>query len=175
MSDTGKLEVELPQDLMKLEAHFLKPPKIHNDDKMRRAVLKEVKEEMNDEKTRGQILKTCKMRTNSFLLEKEKKFPHGNRTFRLVKHFSGDKTDKKQTVSNKCEKLIQNGSAQITAKGDNSVEDLIRGIESLTYLDVELLHLYSEGIEMTVADLVLFVYLYHVIVSFTCFLGDLFW
>ncbi|XP_071088238.1 glutathione S-transferase C-terminal domain-containing protein-like [Haliotis cracherodii] len=174
VSDTGKLEVELPQDLMKLEAHFLKPPKIHNDDKMRRAVLKEVKEEMNDEKTRGQILKTCKLRTNSFLLEKEKKFPHGNRTFKLVKHFSGDKTDKKQTVSNKCEKPIQNGSAQITAKGDNSVEDLIRGIESLTYLDVELLHLYSEGIEMTVADLVLFVYLYHVIeaLNFSC--GELF-
>ncbi|XP_046581966.1 glutathione S-transferase C-terminal domain-containing protein-like [Haliotis rubra] len=162
VSDTGKSEVELPQDLLKLEAHFLKPPKIHNDDKMRRAVLKEVKEEMGDEKTRSQILKNCTLRRNSFLLVKEKQFPHGNRTFRLVKHFR-DINEEKQNVSNKCEKHIHNGSAQITAKGDNSVEDLIKGIESLNYLDVELLHLYSEGIEMTVADLVLFVYLYHVI------------
>ncbi|XP_067663724.1 glutathione S-transferase C-terminal domain-containing protein-like [Haliotis asinina] len=170
VSDSGKSEVELPQDLLKLEAHFLKPPKIHNDDKMRRAVLKEVKEEMSDEKMRSQILKNCTLRRNSFLLVKEKKFPHGNRTFRLVKHFSGEKNEEKQNVSNICEKHIYNGSTQITAKGDNSVEDLMKGIESLNYLDVELLHLYSEGIEMTVADLVLFVYFYHVIeaMNFSC-------
>ena len=49
-------------------------------------------------------------------------------------------------------------------KEDNSF-DLVSAIMRLSFLDVEIVHLYSEGIEMTIADLILFVYFYHLMVS----------
>ena len=38
-------------------------------------------------------------------------------------------------------------------------------IQALTYMDIRLVHLYSEGVEMTIADLCLFSYLYFLFVS----------
>jgi hypothetical protein len=48
--------------------------------------------------------------------------------------------------------------------GIASDERLCEVILSATYLDVQLVHLYSEGIEMTIADLCLFTYLYFLLV-----------
>lgn len=39
-------EVALPEDLMKLEWHFNKPPSVHNDDKIKRALLCQIKQEL---------------------------------------------------------------------------------------------------------------------------------
>lgn len=38
-------------------------------------------------------------------------------------------------------------------------------IQALTYMDIRLVHLYSEGVEMTIADLCLFSYLYFLVVK----------
>ena len=46
-----------------------------------------------------------------------------------------------------------------------SNERLFEMIQTLTYLDIRLVHLYSEGMEMTIADLCLFSYLYFLLVS----------
>ena len=39
-------------------------------------------------------------------------------------------------------------------------------LQALTYCDIKLVHLYSEGVEMTIADLCLFSCLYFLLVSY---------
>ena len=195
---------------MKLELHFEKPPPLHNDDKVKRAIVKDLQCKIND------ICDSeadCDRIIHKFFDVREEDRPHGNIQYRVLtkterdqKKFDileNDSVCKFGCTENrlikwcaKCndrEKLRQkniqldknmarlkisenNGietTKNLTYDKENtpgrysvsSLEELRSYIDELTLNEIEYEHLYAEGIALTVADLVLYSYLYHLLVS----------
>ncbi|ESO93684.1 hypothetical protein LOTGIDRAFT_104845, partial [Lottia gigantea] len=122
-------EIAIPVDLLKLEMHFSKPPKIHNDHKIKKRILVENRDEILNSES--------------------------------VKIDVNDSVD--------TDELSRSISDSDSTTGDNygcvksepyTIEEIISAFKTIAILDVEFVHVYSEGLEMTVADLILFVYCY---------------
>ncbi|CAC5390567.1 unnamed protein product [Mytilus coruscus] len=109
----------LPEDIMKLEWHFLKPAKIHNDDKTKRPFLKKIQKEADNLVTDEDV--------SEFQYHREIHNPHGVTKFYV---------------------------------NVNSISETKMTIDNL-----EFSHLYSEGITITMADLILYTNIYHLFES----------
>lgn len=105
--------------------------------------------------------------SSKFQIEQVVKLPHGVRRVRVEKNLNKLETN--------CNMLdiseLENRFSTLCLEGGTPVSDAclakvmaIPGfatvVESLTFLDIEPVHTYSEGPEMTLADLILFVYVY---------------
>ncbi|GFR88477.1 glutathione S-transferase C-terminal domain-containing protein, partial [Elysia marginata] len=213
----------LPLDLLKLETHFVKKCRVHNDDKKKRAELQRLKKLLikpsdanlitlkNEEKhevkaahitTTGErqvatvqnksllqenhcsveseaCVEKIDVSNSKFEVEYQVKLPHGVRKVRVEKSINASMTSKElgiseleyafsalSVTSENCEKL---DSEAFLAKA-MSLPGLAKVVEHLTYLDIEYVHTYSEGAEMTLADLILFVFLYYFLeqLNFDC-------
>ncbi|XP_076467808.1 glutathione S-transferase C-terminal domain-containing protein-like [Babylonia areolata] len=148
--------VALPADLIKLEAHFEKPAKVHNDDRQRRSELAALQAAMDDPKTREEVVRNCRMDAGRLVLERVIPLPHGYRQIRVEKEgvdvgVVEGAGDAEQLASSLLDKSVE---------GKVSEQQVRQLVHSLSYLDVQFVHLYSEGVEMTIADLCLFSYFY---------------
>ncbi|XP_061189198.1 glutathione S-transferase C-terminal domain-containing protein-like [Saccostrea echinata] len=163
-----KSDVALPEDLMKLEWHFRKPPSVHNDDKIKRALLCQIKQELQEIKD-----------PKEFRFTREIFHSHCKSRFRIRKPIQQCKTSVDNGlngVSDTTGILSSNGSlssdklstGEIDLQSDNAVEDvcemslteLTKFVSGLTIHEIDFVHLYSEGTDITVADLILFTYIY---------------
>ena len=101
------------------------------------------------------------------------RLPHGVRKLRVEKDLNDAKACAGFDISkltaafsnlnvdpSKCEKLLSDAYIGEVM----SLPGFTKIVESLTYLDVEYVHTYSEGPEMTLADLILFAYVYFFLV-----------
>ena len=198
---------------MKLELHFEKPPPLHNDDKVKRAIVKSIQNRKD-----SLCNSTAEFDTliKDFFGRREKLKPHGNIRYRIItrtererKKFDvglseNDSACKFGCTENKLvrwcakcndreklrqkEKQLERNLARLKITTDrklvgtvnsvnlqrkdesesfgvSSLEELKDYIEELTLNEVEYEHLYAEGISLTVADLLLYTYMYHLLVS----------
>ncbi|RUS71418.1 hypothetical protein EGW08_020822 [Elysia chlorotica] len=203
--DEAETNLTLPLDLLKLESHFTKKCKVHNDDKKRRAEISRLKKllfnyletktpepELNhltnsensqcpaaqDEeivkKTGPNLepevyIENISISSSQLKIEHLLRLPHGVRKVRVVKDFSKMKTRSDLDIA---ELTTEFSALNVDSKKNNqhlsegflaqvvSIPGFAQIVEGLTYLDVEYMHTYSEGPEMTLADLILFVYVY---------------
>ena len=199
---------------MKLELHFEKPPPLHNDDKVKRAIVKDIqlrKDSICNAKSDSDAM------IKEFFQNSEEQKPHGSVRYRVITKTEKDRKKfdvfENDTVCKfgcsesklvkgcaKCndreklkqkEKQIERNMARMTISKDrnnvksvntvtlertdiceslgiSSLEELGTFIDELTLNEIEYEHLYAEGMSMTVADLLLYTYLYHLLVR-TCF------
>ena len=234
--DNPPSPVEIPEDLMKLELHFDKAPLLHNDDKKKRVLLKDViiefeaqnstsngltgsneeilqkffairetvlphgnmyhrvqtKTEKDDKKfvisadgevckygcTESKLMKWCarcndreKLRRKEELQERnnarliETKTDSSDNSMELVK--GGESISATNTLTSKLEALhIDNSNSnESRSLGVLSLEELKSYVQTLNVYDVLYEHVYAEGICFTVADVVVFVYTYFLLVS----------
>ena len=73
-----------------------------------------------------------------------------------------DKCDHSNKITDKCDQIFD----------ISTIEELTQYIESLTLYDIDYEHTYVEGVVFTIADIILYVYFYHLVVSIYTFLGD---
>ncbi|XP_076070465.1 glutathione S-transferase C-terminal domain-containing protein-like [Mytilus galloprovincialis] len=155
----------LPEDLMKLEWHFLKPPKIHNDDKTKRPFLKQIQKEADNLKTEEDV--------TEFQYNREIHNPHGvtkfyvnvNAEYETVRSKTNNRNIKyrKEKKSNS---VINGGSDGEIVQDNSSVNNLKNLLKKMTIDNLEFSHLYSEGTTITMADLILYTNIYHLFESF---------
>ena len=86
---THTADIELAGDLIKLEAHFEKPPKVHNDDRRRREELSRFHADLLDAEERADVLQNARVDGSSLVLERVTKLPHGWRKFKVHKEILG--------------------------------------------------------------------------------------
>lgn len=167
-------EVALPEDLMKLEWHFNKPPSVHNDDKIKRALLCQIKQEVEaitDPKqfrfTRDIPRSHC---LNRFRIRKPKQPNEVNldgQNHEILQN-ADNSNNSEPRISSRVVSAGENFPQRDVTKQDDmcelSVEDLTKFVSSLTIHEIDFVHLYSEGMDITVADLILFTYLYFLLV-----------
>lgn len=167
-------EVALPEDLMKLEWHFNKPPSVHNDDKIKRALLCQIKQEVEaitDPKqfrfTRDIPRSHC---LNRFRIRKPKQPNEVNldgQNHEILQN-ADNSNNSEPRISSGVVSAGENFPQRDVTKQDDmcelSVEDLTNFVSSLTIHEIDFVHLYSEGMDITVADLILFTYLYFLLV-----------
>lgn len=154
----------LPEDLMKLEWHFLKPPKIHNDDKTKRPFLKQIQKEADNLKTEEDV--------TEFQYNREIHNPHGvtkfyvnvNAEYETVRSKTNNRNIKyrKEKKSNS---VINGGSDGEIVQDNSSVNNLKNLLKKMTIDNLEFSHLYSEGTTITMADLILYTNIYHLFES----------
>lgn len=176
--DNSRFTVDLPEDVMKLEWHFKKPPRIHNDDKLKRVLATAFNKEAD--------LFNSETDLSQFKFEREMQHPHhilkyrvNSKSFQSKSEHSNEGTDCQNQSVNCClEAKLEKNKNTKSAKSDNlcdclngdmfsDVDDLSSFLKKLTLFDIDLVHQYSEGISITIADLVLFSYVYHLLVSFS--------
>lgn len=208
--DCELTSVEIPDDVMKLELHFDKPPILHNDDKPKRIILKAVQAEFESYKD-GTNSETD---VNKFFANREEDMPHGKVRYRVIskdekeaKKFDNSENGEKCRFGcsenrlvkwcakcNDRERLKRKEEAQernfarlvetrngeqsdgksnnstmpngISSVGTNSddrnvMDELCNYVSGLTIQDIVYDHLFTEGVYFTVADIMLFVYIYH--------------
>ncbi|KAK7473499.1 hypothetical protein BaRGS_00035252 [Batillaria attramentaria] len=163
---------ELPMDLLRLESHFEKPPKVHNDNRMQRQELARLQADVSDPGKCGDVLKEVRVEKSHLLVERVTRLHHGWRKIHVDKALRNsvqcggdcDGVNNRDTVGENDIARLESLSLQ---DGDvlNGGQDLRVLVQSLTFHDIKLVHLYSEGVEMTIADLCLFVYLYFLLES----------
>ncbi|KAL8575601.1 hypothetical protein ACOMHN_028622 [Nucella lapillus] len=145
-------QVTLPEDLLRLEDHLGKPVKLHNDDRCRRQELASLQADLCDPQHRADIVSGSRLEGGRFELQRSKPLPHGWKRFTV--HAGG---------------VEGQGTGEHPSSGATHSEvtqaQVCEVIRSLTYLDIHFVHLYSEGMEMTIADLCLFSYLYFLLES----------
>ncbi|XP_053400573.1 glutathione S-transferase C-terminal domain-containing protein-like [Mercenaria mercenaria] len=90
LADTLPISVEIPEDVMKLELHFDRPPLLHNDDKKKRLLLKSVQNELENVESCPEDGKTV---VRNFFTTRENTMPHGNIRYRVITQ--EEKEDKK--------------------------------------------------------------------------------
>ncbi|KAK7097418.1 glutathione S-transferase C-terminal domain-containing protein-like isoform X2 [Littorina saxatilis] len=146
--------VELPADLLKLEAHYEKPPKIHNDDRQRRQELSRLKADFSDAENHTDVLQSVRVDGSHLVLERKTELSHGWRKICVRKEINGVCKGADETAG------MAGLSLQDESRIGMSREQMNTVVQKLTYLDIKLVHLYSEGVEMTIADFCLFSYLY---------------
>ncbi|KAK6172982.1 hypothetical protein SNE40_016526 [Patella caerulea] len=237
-----KEEVEIPVNLMKLEMHFEKPPKIHNDHKLKKALLVKNREQILNPESGTEFLENGCKKGSQFLIECDITLPHGLQRYRVFKNVNNTlylksdrdyrrekakkekvprnpdrpitkprtRTDEEKAAqkrakkkrrkdretakyleeislerekinanSNNLEKEFQelsvNGSSDIQQEllEPHANEEIRNCFKTISTLDVEFIHLYSEGLEITVADLILFVYCYFLMQSLEFSMGSL--
>ncbi|XP_041358719.1 glutathione S-transferase C-terminal domain-containing protein-like [Gigantopelta aegis] len=159
--------VNIPQDLARLEAHMKTSPLVHNDNKLKRKIVQFLKKDVQDPKEREHVLQCCRRENNCLVLETDETFPHGIRRYvcKKVEICEVDVTDVGSSKMKSVDGVTGTGNHVCEGnKGSNSF-DFVSAIMRLSFMDVEIVHLYSEGIEMTIADLILFVYFYHLMES----------
>ena len=78
-------EVELAADLVKLETHFQKPPKVHNDDRRRRQELSVIRSDIANPEKRCKVLQGVKVEGASLVLERVTELAHGWKKIRVQK------------------------------------------------------------------------------------------
>lgn len=149
---------------MKLEWHFLKPPKIHNDDKMKRPILRSIQREGDTLKTEADV--------NEFIYHREIPNPHGVTKFYVNVNaapkppkFKPNKPNRKNMNVNNSNSNDENSGQPMN--GNDIVNNLKNLLKKMTIDNLEFSHLYSEGITITVADLILYTYIYHLMVCST--------
>ena len=124
------------------------------------------------------------------LIQHTTRLHHCVRRFRVNKNLNTcsnratrvSKKNKKSSKANVAEKIQQDVSTENTSDLESSMGSLSLGntetssnkqtekktlreaIESLGFEDIEFVHVYSEGAEITVADLILLTYIYHLVV-----------
>lgn len=143
-----------------------------------RVITKEEKEEkkfVNSEKngdkcklgcTESKLIKWCaKCNDRERLRRKEEK--QQKNYSRLIKDTKND-----GTVSNNDSKEneIHNKGVSLLKTNIENLDELSDYVGNLTLYDIVYEHVYAEGVCFTVADIVLFVYIYHLLVSDTSFL-----
>ncbi|XP_063413306.1 glutathione S-transferase C-terminal domain-containing protein-like [Mytilus trossulus] len=152
----------LPEDVMKLEWHFLKPPKIHNDDKTKRPFLKQIQKEADNLVTEEDV--------TEFQYNREIHNPHGvtkfyvnvNAEYETVRSKTNNKNIKSKKKSNS---VINGGSDGENVQDNSSVNNLKNLLKKMTIDNLEFSHLYSEGTTITMADLILYTNIYHLLES----------
>lgn len=195
---------------MKLELHFEKPPPLHNDDKIKRAVVKDLQARKDD------ICNSNKDFNNlirEFFKNTKEQHPHGSIQYRVItkiereqRKYNVSKDDSvcklgctekrlvkwcarcndKEKLRQKEKQLERNmarlhitdeSNSNVTSRetpgrtdnleliGIKSVEELRDYIDELTLNEIEYEHLYAEGITLTLADLLLYTYMYFLLVS----------
>lgn len=172
--------LQLPTDLIRLDSHLEKPPKVHNDDRMRRQELAQLQADVADPSRRQDLLKEMTLEKSRLTLERMTGLHHGWRKIRVDKALVNDTRVNEagdgagDGVDAKCNRATGNGELtaerisleeQTLTDNSDSSEAIFMHIQSLTYLDIQLVHLYSEGVEITIADLCLFTYLYYLLES----------
>ncbi|CAI9734506.1 Hypothetical predicted protein [Octopus vulgaris] len=178
----GKLEAEdsielsLTKEIVILEQHLYRPPRIHNDDKMKRHLIQRVLDTWSDPVTRSDdsdVSSNIRICQRSGPVTGELLQPHAVIRFKIPVNNVG-KCNGDETVSSEMKFFPRSDKCNGDHKcnGDNNVnnskdveETLQRLMNKMRIDDIILDHLYVEGIEMTVADLMLFVFTYHFIES----------
>ena len=174
--------VALPEDLMKLEWHFKKPPSIHNDDKLKRALLSQIKQEAETIKDPGEFRFTrdiphahcmSRFRIKQPNQDKAQNEEVQNRNLRSNGiHDSGSESRGGRCEISGPESPSQKDGCEISGPEspspkdgcEMSVTELAEFVSSLTIHEIDFVHLYSEGIDITVADMILFTYIYFLLV-----------
>ncbi|KAH3843713.1 glutathione S-transferase C-terminal domain-containing protein-like isoform X1 [Dreissena polymorpha] len=217
--------LDIPEDLMKFELHFDQEPLLHNDDKKKRLLLKDIISDFETKIANGNDseINVC---IQNFFEKRDVVCSHGNMYYR-VRTLQERENTKYDNFENgeKCKfgcsekKLIKwcakcndrerfrckqekqnrnysrledvntalttlnlkNEGSNIVINGDigtnfgermtnkthllrtEAVEELRMYVQSLTVKDIVYEHTYSEGICFTVADIILFVYTYHML------------
>ena len=197
---------------MKLELHYEKPPPLHNDDKVKRAIVKVLQSRRDDF---CDSKPDCDKLIQEFFDRREEEKPHGNVQYRVITKTERDRRKFDVSENNsvckfgctenklirwcaKCndrEKLrqkniqIEKNMARLNisekngknstnnsltseradslkpAYGVSSLAELRSYIDELTLNEIAYDHLYAEGITLTVADLMLYSYMYYLLVS----------
>ncbi|CAL1532458.1 unnamed protein product [Lymnaea stagnalis] len=209
----------VPSDLIKLEYHFLKKCRVHNDDKMRRTELIRLKTSFSNyfeggtlvnrdndklnransvtDQTNGITLNPLQSTNGGYshqpdshaqhfttsprisfekilvensrlLVEQIVHMHHGVRKVKVDKIIDKDKNLKDGNSIKETEGALKSfSSIEDTLfnkeTGKATEMDISELIQQLHVKDIQYVHTYSEGIEMTVADLILIVYLYHLL------------
>lgn len=232
-------EVTLPSALIKLDDHFRKQCRVHNDNKRRREELAKIKSFLRKQTSLMETDNSSSIQTNNtavtdkILIENCEeqlsllKLPslqnsgceplqhstdscpndqlfkfkihilseadswlqidhvthlnHGIRRLKVDKHFDcmSTRPQEKNEGDGKPRQDMRNIELCTVVKSPNSLHssngnltlnaatltDISELVGRLTYLDIQYEHTYSEGVEMTLADLILYVYTYHLLVS----------
>ena len=82
-------DIELPADLIRLEAHFEKPPRVHNDDRRRREELSKLHTDLSDPEKCAEMLQSALFDGSVFVLERVTELPHGWRKITVQKETVG--------------------------------------------------------------------------------------
>ncbi|KAL5011971.1 hypothetical protein ScPMuIL_010522 [Solemya velum] len=136
--------LELPIDVVKLEQHFHKPAKLHNDDRQKRSIIAELQQlNTNDHQCYS----------SDVVYQADIPCAHGVKRYQIT----GDVGRRLCQYKNK--ESIQNGGGDHKVCGED-LEALSLEIGALSLNDVNFVHLYSEGRSITVADLILFSCIY---------------
>ncbi|OWF47057.1 glutathione S-transferase C-terminal domain-containing protein-like [Mizuhopecten yessoensis] len=168
----GTEQIEIPENVMKLELHLQTPAKLHTENKHKKCLLSQVIQEAE------QIDSISKL--SQFKLQHD--FPSTHCVTRIsLKSNDHIESAEPGSKSNSCEngKSVENQkieniiSSQLKQnnqpnscndeKSFQSVEELTSFLKTLTLHDVDLVHLYAEGKSITVADLILFPFVYHLL------------
>lgn len=168
-------EVALPEDLMKLEWHFNKPPSVHNDDKIKRALLCQIKQEVEaitDPKefrfTRDIPRSHCLSRFRIRKPQQSNEVKLDVQNHEILQNADNSNNNEVRVSSGVVsagENFLQRDATTGDGVCDLSMEDLTNFVSSLTIHEIDFVHLYSEGTDITVADLILFTYLYFLLVG----------
>lgn len=150
--------MELPIDVVKLEQHFQKPPKLHNDDRQKRSIIVSL-----------QQLDACDHQCYSadIIYKADISCAHGIKRYQITGEVGKKLCQYKQQKSTE-----NNVEDHMNSRDDLSA--LVSEIGSLSLSDVNFLHLYSEGLSITVADLILFAYTYFLLVSTQYVMNNMF-
>ncbi|XP_025085761.1 glutathione S-transferase C-terminal domain-containing protein-like [Pomacea canaliculata] len=160
-SENGNpIQVQFSGDLVKLEAHFAKPPRVHNDDRWRRDELTKLQADTKDDEKYLTLIKSVKVEKSLFSFEKVTILPHGCRKFRVEKDIAKELQLLEHTMLISMEQINMDEAKEKESSIWLNKQQVCSLIQSLTYQDIQLIHLYSEGVEMTLADICLFVYFY---------------
>ncbi|KAK3599982.1 hypothetical protein CHS0354_012635 [Potamilus streckersoni] len=179
----SRTNFEIAADVMKLEWYFEKPPLLHNNDKRKRELIKQIQTESVAMKTHADDVDAV---IKNFFQDREIVEPHDSVVYRVVRmgdrssrrrkeekaeHLQKNKNTiddverKKTRISIQTGDLSQLSTTDHMASEITDVDSLISFVKNMTLHNIEFVHLYSEGIQITVADLILFVYMYYLMKS----------
>ncbi|XP_048779083.2 glutathione S-transferase C-terminal domain-containing protein homolog isoform X2 [Ostrea edulis] len=175
-SESKESDIALPEAILKLEWHFMKSPSVHNDDKIKRALLSQLKQEVKgitDPKkfrfTRDIPHSHC---VNRFRIKK----PNQKYKTSPGDGLNGTLAEKHCITSPQVSGGLTSESAGARETGlekqsteddviDLSLTELNEYMSNLTIHEIQFVHLYSEGMDITVSDMVLFTYIYFLLQS----------
>lgn len=150
----------IPEDIMKLEWHFMKPPKMHNEDKVKRPFLKQIQMEAD--------LLLTEQDASEFRYLREVLNPHCLTKFYINVHKGAQNAsvgskNKNTSTKSKKDNLQKNGNIEeiIDKNKETDVNNLKNLLKKMTVDNLEFSHLYSEGISITVADLILYSHIFN--------------
>lgn len=152
----------LPKEAIVLESHMHQPPRIHNDDKMKRYLIQCLINNWSSEEDISKLENNvyAKLCQGYNPLVGEMIQSHAIIRFRL--EGLNENTDNQNELQQNRNKPFED---------DLLLAQLAEKMKKMKLDDVFLDHLYVEGIEMTIADLILFIFVYHFLESVDLQLG----